>query len=111
MVDHVDLFRNQRGDLGCRIVAEVDDFECVQMRAAAPVAAFPGNESRSLADVEFHHFERTGAVAAHLEFAILARVHDHEGIMEEGLGNTEIGCLAIQPYRKVIDFLDRVGIP
>ena len=98
LVDAVDLLGGQRGDLGGRVVAEIDELERVDVRAAAPVAGF-GLEHLLPPDLVLDHLEGAGAVGADLELAVLLRIQHEQRIVEEMLGNGEIRRLAVQLAR------------
>ena len=94
------------------IVAEIDDLEALDMRTAAPMAALAGDELRSAC----RHRARPSRTrrcrcCPRRTRRSPAGSMTMQRIVEEGLGNAEVGRLAGELDGEVVDLLDGVGVP
>ena len=109
-IEAMHLFRG-KGAQGRRgIVAEIMEFEPVNIGPFAPVVV-ARLQYRKLADLVLDQVERPGAVGADAELAALLGIDDREGVVEQMLGHRQLRLLGIEPHRMGIDDLDGVGVP
>ena len=96
----------RRGE-GRRIVAEVDELDHVDIRAAA----LDRLDHRLAAFLELDELEGALALGADPEGAVLLRIDHQERIVEEVLGHRHLGFLEIENQGLRVLDLDGVGVP